>query len=1334
MKMSKKRKEGGGGPSGGNSDARAGKVSRNAFEVLGNKKLRREVAGRKVKGSERNLVSSAEKDRKQRMKVLYNSVFDVAAGSSARSSDSFRDERWASSFGSVGEEDEKALLKRLRLLAKRREKERVQKGGRKKGFALADEDDDQGEGGLTHGGVPLAALGDTDLEDKDRDGLLGDNLTGELEGEGDDMEFPPDLFFKEGATSGQDGEGEERPKTRREIYREIIAHSKEARARLACEQRQQRLLLEKLDEDFSDLLVSRSDMFRPTKKQALEALMQKHVGGGGSETSQSREGKGIKQAAELKQSESPPSEPKTAVTTGKSTEAKNVVASGDISSTDCPLFLSSSPTDTPGCPSTSAPSSSVSAPSFATKKLAKQIALAADFDALAASLHFDRRLPGTDRLLSAEEAREKKKKELEKKEKERQERMLRGEEEQEEAATEGQEQAEGGDDEEEERHQHQEESEQERDTENSEDEDSEDEDSDGDDESSDEDKEAAEAKELLEESSSESEGDGDTDERRIENASHEGEAGENTCLSTRSGKEVSCSQEGFLSPEPASKEESRACERDREDEIHQTGEEKSADRLQPARENGRAGKGDRGMAVGSRAHGEKNQGGGEEDDEEEDDEFMDEEEKQARQWMRNGKGEETLTFKPQAPLTKEDARTLLGPYPLRSQWKLLHRLRVLLDSEGGTSSVSCAPRGGEPVKEQTFKALLGYALDAHISAASCGEGPSLVALWSSLSEHYLFFAQDHPEVLYSFFLPLLANIAARTWPATSLHEDLQHAFRFAPAVGGPTGDTTKTKESSSTGARAESATWIRDDTSLPYPLLSSGALSEGRSAHAKTSPPPTVADLAVIQLLFFLCPLTDYKHPLLSPSLLLLDFFASKLSAFPLFLTDNPTRPLRPGVKARSAQSAPLRVPELDPAEEDKASGGQSEGHSGSGEEHGDPEADRLRQNPLAGRPLGMKNRKVTGDDPATDAGGREEQVVGSALPPVLPLSRVAVALQVLSLQHQVQAASGRYMPSSFSLAIALLRTAIENLQERSIARAQRKSEKATAGARLCGTTDAKDILAETVDVVRVVEAVIATLRSQARELAEACSAGFVPLSHILLPAFPFLHESLLVAVTRTSSASGAAVLGKDPEGLAAVKKNAGRDEQDGGIPAVDCQLKSSPLFPLLEALRELWRACLSILSRPLVPLSLYHKAEKIGLTLLTPRYVEPSLLRRKCRTHAGRDDAGAVEAFEEIRREKRQANEMRRQVGRMLRRDAAFVQAAKGKADMHRKKRNADRQREILGILEQDQVEYKKLKTTGGTMDTSLAAYRPSKRTKKRRMAGNRQEGQSGKSPGAGR
>lgn len=316
------------------------------------------------------------------------------------------------------------------------------------------------------------------------------------------------------------------------------------------------------------------------------------------------------------------------------------------------------------CPSTSVPSPPVSAPSFATKKLAKQIALAADFDALAASLHFDRRLPGTDRLLSADEAREKKKKELEKKEKERQERMLGGEEELEEAPTEGQEQAEGGD-EEEERDQDQEESEQEGETEDNEDGDSEDDDSDGDNESSDEDEEAAEAKELLEESSSESEG-GDTEEARIDDASLGGTAGENTCLGTCSTTGVSCSQADFSSPELATEKEPRACGLDREVEIHQT-EEKRPDKLQSSPENDRAGKGDRGMAVASGTP-EENQGGDEDDDE-----FMDEEEKQARHWMRNDKGEETLTFKPRAPLTKEDARALLGSYPLRSQWKLLYR-------------------------------------------------------------------------------------------------------------------------------------------------------------------------------------------------------------------------------------------------------------------------------------------------------------------------------------------------------------------------------------------------------------------------------------------------------------------------------------------------------------------------------------------------------------------------------------------------------------------------------------------------------------------------------------
>lgn len=112
---------------------------------------------------------------------------------------------------------------------------------------------------------------------------------------------------------------------------------------------------------------------------------------------------------------------------------------------------------------------------------------------------------------------------------------------------------------------------------------------------------------------------------------------------------------------------------------------------------------------------------------------------------------------------------------------------------------------------------------------------------------------------------------------------------------------------------------------------------------------------------------------------------------------------------------------------------------------------------------------------------------------------------------------------------------------------------------------------------------------------AEACSAGFVPVSHVLLPAFPLLHESLLVAIRRTSFASGIpGGEGEDGKDLAALKMNADRDRQDEGVQTAGCRLVSSPLFPILKALRELWRACLCTLSRPLVPLSLYHKAEKV--------------------------------------------------------------------------------------------------------------------------------------------
>lgn len=380
----------------------------------------------------------------------------------------------------------------------------------------------------------------------------------------------------------------------------------------------------------------------------------------------------------------------------------------------------------------------------------------------------------------------------------------------------------------------------------------------------------------------------------------------------------------------------------------------------------------------------------------------------------------------------------------------------------------------------------------------CLTGYSLLALWNSLNEHYLFFAQELPEVVFSFFFPLLANIAARAWPSPGLSEDLQHALGLAAGRGCESGllknnTTREQRRKAEAGSRAlEGAAWMNDDAFLPYPLLSSGDASR----RAKTSPPPGVADLAVLQLVFLLCPLTDYRHPLVSPALLLLDFFASKLSAFPLFLTDNPTRPPRLGVDTSPAEASSLHVPELALGlDEEGAYREPPEGHSGSGEEHARLTDDGSQGNVLQqhrGPLQGKEGREAVGGSSAVEGSAKEAQVGRSSLPPILPLSRVALALQVLSLQRQVQTASSRYMPSFFSLSVALLRTAIENLQESGRPASQAGRGKPAAEARPSGASTAAEagkadaeqaLCAGKEELVRVAEAVIATLHAQASQL-----------------------------------------------------------------------------------------------------------------------------------------------------------------------------------------------------------------------------------------------------------
>ncbi|KYF48284.1 Nop14-like family protein [Toxoplasma gondii ARI] len=1200
--MAKKRKAGGAPP------------SRNAFEVLGNKKLRREVAGQKVKGSKRDAALATQKDQQRRSRaLLQRGVAQASLGTA------FADERFDASSRGGGEE--RLALQRLRLLAQRQQRENTRRR-RSRGFALGD-----GEDELTHSGVPLAELEDDALQ-----GSAGGALGGALGDIEETLEFPPELFFKEGF-QGDDAQEETRPRTRKEIYREIIANSKEAKARLASEQRQQQALLEKLDDDYSDLLRHRDALFRPTKKQALDALLRKHVG---TDSAGEKSGDALQAPA--------------------ARDMKSASKAEATFSASSPLLL-----DVP------ASSSSASSASAAASSLSRQMCVADDFDALAASLRFDRRLPGTEKLLTAEEAQERKRKLLEKKERERTERMLQlgdepVEEEDEEEAEEGEECSDHG----EEADDDDEEKECSEDEEEGDEGDEDDENDEDDEDDEDDDEEVQEARTLLEDGSE------DEDGSEEEDANEENECADDDPTETGEGEkeEGTDEDEENKDEEEEDKEEE---EEDKEEDEEDKEEEEEEDQGEDVQREEAEEAGDR-------------RGVGEQMATEADDEFMTEEEKKAALWMRNEAGEEGLSFQPSAPLTREAARSLLLPHPLKSQWKLLHRVRVLHfgDDAAGTQGMAQKEK-----KENVFRALLAYALDAHLAALASQRGFPLTELWDALHEHYLFFAEEREDVVFSFFFPLLVNMAARVAPQAlpaQLFSLLSSSFS-SDAAGDKILKQSGTKRGNAerTGEKALPRDAVhalsvasQDDASLPYPLL-----SVGESLKESSVVPPTPADLAVLHLLFLLCPLTDFRHPLLSCAFLLLDFFSSFFSSFSLALAAG----VRPSLHR-------LPLPPL-PTSEAAAALACSEAQKVRREAPSGSAENREGEN----RDLPQVHASLSGDRQPAEKRGDKDQVARAhgPIPPCLSPDAVDTCMQILLLQRMAMHASGRVFPSFFTLALALLRTLLEPEGRAEGQKPEKAKEKENSP-----FTDT--------DRIKMAQAVLATLRAQTTQMAEASPAAYVPVAHCLLPAAPFLHASILLSVLRSS-----------PKAKQAAHAAARVDESDT-TEAVLERLRDSPFFPLLTNFRRFWRESESILKKPLVPLSLYHTAEKVGLTLLTPRYVEPAMLRRRGASSATDDTR---EDFEELRREKRQANEMRRHVGRMLRRDAAFLVAQKGRKEVHRKRRNADRQKEILGILEQDQVEYKKLKTTGGTMDTSLAAYRPSKCKKKKRMAGNQQEAQ---------
>ncbi|OII77937.1 hypothetical protein cand_037450 [Cryptosporidium andersoni] len=147
--------------------------------------------------------------------------------------------------------------------------------------------------------------------------------------------------------------------------------------------------------------------------------------------------------------------------------------------------------------------------------------------------------------------------------------------------------------------------------------------------------------------------------------------------------------------------------------------------------------------------------------------------------------------------------------------------------------------------------------------------------------------------------------------------------------------------------------------------------------------------------------------------------------------------------------------------------------------------------------------------------------------------------------------------------------------------------------------------------------------------------------------------------------------------------------------------------------------------TRPLSPVQLWPKLVP-SIRMLTPKIDDPSVpnaVKALMRPRQNlRETQSDMEKRLYLSRVKKEVNSARRQANRQIRRDAEVIANIWHKERSTRQQKQNRRHNSFMQMLEHDQTEYKKMKTTGGTMDTSLAPYRSNKKAKKsnRRMGGN--------------
>uniref|UniRef100_A0A0G4HXP0 Nucleolar protein 14 n=1 Tax=Chromera velia CCMP2878 TaxID=1169474 RepID=A0A0G4HXP0_9ALVE len=1164
----------------------------NPFEEKQNKKRHFNVINDKVKGEKKKGAKARAAQTSERKRQLLS---DYKADSK---SNKFVDKRFGEGDQSIGAEER--ALKRFQNLRQKKAK---------KNFSLSDQPGG-GEGGLslTHGGKPLEHLGDDDL--------IGDLGSEDFSDGGEDAHLAEARFGggeKKGAKrdrGGEEGEEEEdededeeggkegQPKkTRREVYAEIVAKSKLAKAAKAREKMEMDDRLTALDSEW----------------KGLQGLLQF---------------RGTREEEKQKERES-----------GQGPD---------------------------------------------------------EFDKLAATLQFEARAKAAERLKTPEEIAKDKAERLKKKEAERRRRAL-GEEEEEDASRKD-------------KRRKIVEEEDEEDLDEDEDEEDDEDDEDEDDEEDDEDEEGDGESEEEEEEEEDEDEDGDGEEEEEEDGEEEERPEDKNEMEEEEGDDNddadSAEEDDEGDDEQEEEEESEEEEEESEEEEEEEEEDTEAKLLKQLLSQQPITNGKHSSSPKQEKKVEEEEESEEEDDDEGEDETMDageasrslplpqsaeetgtkepefdfadddeelteeeeEEDEQGEEKKEKTKttkgavlpslGEEgdplenegledenlPFVFEPPPKTERDIAAFFKGKTP-RQCWKIVERIRTAAAAAGG---VETKDRLQSLLLACTVYLALERATDSKEKAA--GRGYNLHALQWSLGSPLQELAEPHIVVLGGLFRRLILRMASRSFPSESeefsklrnLLASKENDKRIKNVVG-----EEETQEGDVKGKGGEA---------LPLPKIVRVALEKRgiRLTDPLVASVPSLLDLAFLDLVPLFFPLTDHRHPITTPSLLLLDSWALRLSGL--------------GAYGRSAFGL-----------------------------WGDP-----GQEGVGGRKEKKQKKHVA-------APFLSEAVEGGVVSPLV----LRTAILALSMQRVFLSGAEKTATSLFALGGSLLHTAcalfarVLRLSPVS-GEKEKEKEKGTKGRK--GAVGEEGV-GKAVDLLALISAAADGLSGSLKSLDAHDGSAHLPAASF---GRPTAEASLRLLKSSGEGRAKGALKGKEK---AKGGNQTSLDDAEGRV-------------------RALLELCDRLATRPLKALSLHYK-KPIGLKMLDPAFRDPSDPRESARlAKRGRGDDPEMEEHKRLQREVKEA---RRSVSRQIRRDSEFIAAVENKERIRVDKKRAAKLKEVMTTLERDQAEYKLMKTTGGTMDTSLQAYRPGKKGKKGRMAGNETEqnrrsrgGMSGKRGGA--